>query len=188
MDAMTAVAVAPRALVVLAGLPGAGKTTLLAGVDTGGAPAVVLDSDQVRAYLRAVLPLALPYRCYRPLVHLVHRLRILWFAVTAAGLLLVHEPSTRPTTRAGLVVVGVVSNRSRHFLWLDASPEEALSGQVRRGRLIRRGSFARHVRRAERLRRRFAEGRAPRGWHALTVLTRADRLRLSVSPSGYPGG
>ncbi|MBB5955530.1 hypothetical protein FHS29_002111 [Saccharothrix tamanrassetensis] len=183
---MTAVAVAPRALVVLAGLPGAGKTTLLAGVDTGGAPAVVLDSDQVRGYLRDVLPASLPYRFYRPLVHLVHRLRILWFAVTASSLLLVHEPSTRPTTRAGLVAVGVISNRPRHFMWLDASPEEALSGQVRRGRLIRESSFARHVKRAGQLRERFAGGRAPRGWQALTVLTRADRLRLSVGTSGYP--
>ena len=184
---MTVVAVAPRALVVLAGLPGAGKTTLLAGADTGGAAVVILDSDQVRGYLRSVLPAALPYRLYRPLVHLVHRLRILWFAVTAAGLLLVHEPSTRPTTRAGLVFVGVISNRPRHFVWLDADPEEALSGQVQRGRLIRRTSFARHVRRAGQLRKRFAAGKAPRGWQGLTVLTRADRLRLSVSASGYPG-
>ena len=95
---MTAVAVRPRSLVVLAGLPGAGKSTLLAAADTDGAPAVVLDSDQVRTALRGFFPEALPYRLYRPLVHLVHRLRIVWFAITANGLLLVHEPSTRPTT------------------------------------------------------------------------------------------
>ncbi|WP_257900608.1 ATP-binding protein [Saccharothrix obliqua] len=184
---MTAVAVAPRALVVLAGLPGAGKTTMLAGVDLGGSSAVVLDSDQVRGYLRGVLP-GVPYRLYRPLVHLVHRFRILWFTVFGVGLLLVHEPSTRPSTRAGLVVAGLVGRRPRHFLWLDVPAEEALAGQVRRGRVIRSGSFARHVRRAGRLRRRFAAGQAPRGFHGLTVLRRGDRLRLSVVPSGYPGG
>ncbi|MFI9009514.1 AAA family ATPase [Actinosynnema sp. NPDC053489] len=180
---MTAVAVRPRSLVVLAGLPGAGKSTLLAAADAGGAPAVVLDSDQVRARLRAVFPEALPYRLYRPLVHLVHRLRIAWFAFAATGLLLVHEPSTRPTTRAGLVAVGALAGRPRHFLWLDASPEEALSGQVERGRLIRSRSFARHVRRAARLRTRFAAGVPPRGWHGLTLLTRRDHLRLSVTPA-----
>ncbi|MFD7655615.1 AAA family ATPase [Actinosynnema sp. NPDC059797] len=179
---MTAVAVRPRSLVVLAGLPGAGKTTLLAAADTGGEPAVVLDSDQVRAHLVGVVPGAVPYRCYRPVVHLVHRTRILWYAITATrSLLLVHEPSTRPTTRAGLVVVGLLTNRSRHFVWLDASPEEALSGQVERGRLLNSRSFARHVRRAARLRTRFRSGRPPRGWQGLTVLTRRDRLRLSAT-------
>ncbi|MFD1149362.1 AAA family ATPase [Saccharothrix hoggarensis] len=180
---MTAVAVRPRSLIVLAGLPGAGKSTLLATADTGGEPAVVLDSDQVRTRLRALFPKAVPYRVYRPLVHLVHRLRILWFAITASGLLLVHEPSTRPSTRAGLVAVGALTNRPRHFLWLDASAEEALSGQVKRGRLIRSRSFARHVRRAARLRARFAAGAPPRGWHGLTLLTRGDHLRLSVAPA-----
>jgi hypothetical protein len=183
MDAMTAVAVRPRSLVVLAGLPGAGKSTLLAAADTDGAPAVVLDSDQVRTSLRTFFPEALPYRLYRPLVHFVHRARIVWFAITANGLLLVHEPSTRPTTRAGLVAVGVLTNRPRHFLWLDASPEQALSGQVARGRLIRSRSFTRHVRRAARLRTRFAEGVPPRGWQGLTLLTRRDHLRLSVTPA-----
>ena len=183
MDAMTAVAVRPRSLVVLAGLPGAGKSTLLAAADTGGAPTVVLDSDQVRNSLRAFFPESLTYRLYRPLVHFVHRARIVWFAITATGLLLVHEPSTRPTTRAGLVAVGVLTNRPRHFLWLDASAEQALSGQVARGRLIRSRSFARHVRRAGRLRARFADGVPPRGWHGLTLLTRRDHLRLSVTPA-----
>ncbi len=181
METMTTVAVAPRSLIVLAGLPGAGKSTLLATVDTGGEPTVVLDSDQVPAALRAALPTGLPYRWYRPLVHLAHRTRVLWHALASPGLLLVHEPATRATTRAALVVVGALSGRPRHFLWLDASPDEAFSGQVRRGRVIRHHSFARHVRRAEAFRARFTEERPPRGWRALTRLTRADRLRLAVT-------
>ncbi|WP_245886523.1 AAA family ATPase [Umezawaea tangerina] len=179
---MTAVAVRPRSLVVLAGLPGAGKSTLLAHLDAGGVPVVVLDSDQVRARLRTVFPARLPYRFYRPLVHLVHRARVLLFAAGRTGLLVVHEPSTRPTTRAWLVLVGFLAVRHRQFLWLDATAEEAMAGQVERGRLVRGTSFARHVRRAAWLRDRFAEGWVPRGWHALTVLTRRDRVRLSVTP------
>ncbi len=143
---------------------------------------VVLDSDQVRARLRAAFPANLPYRYYRPLVHLVHRLRVLLFAVSRSGLLVVHEPSTRPTTRAWLVLIGVLTARHRHFLWLQATPEQAMAGQVERGRLVRGTSFARHVRRAAWLRDRFAEGWVPRGWHALTVVTRRDRVRLSVTP------
>ncbi|WNV89897.1 AAA family ATPase [Umezawaea sp. Da 62-37] len=179
---MTAVAVRPRSFVVLAGLPGAGKSTLLAHLDSGGAPVVVLDSDQVRTRLRAVFPERLPYRVYRPLVHLVHRLRVLVFAIGGTGLLVVHEPSTRPTTRAGLVAVGALTGRHRLFLWLDATADEALAGQVERGRLVRGRSFSRHVRRAAWLRGRFAGGWVPRGWDALVVVTRQDRVRLSVTP------
>jgi len=182
MKVMTAVAVRPRSLVVLAGLPGAGKSTLLALLESGDAPVVVLDSDQVRARMRAAFPARLPYRCYRPLVHLVHRLRVLFLALSGIGLLVVHEPSTRPTTRAWLVLIGVLTGRHRQFLWLDATPDEAMAGQVERGRLVRGTSFARHVRRAAWLRDRFADGWVPRGWHALTVLTRRDRVRLSVTP------
>jgi hypothetical protein len=182
MELMTAVAVRPRSLVVLAGLPGAGKSTLLARLESGDAPVVVLDSDQVRARLRSAFPASLPYRYYRPLVHLVHRLRVLSFALGSTGLLVVHEPSTRPTTRAWLVLIGALTGRFRQFLWLDATPEQAMAGQVERGRLVRGGSFARHVRRAAWLRGKFAEGWVPRGWHALTVLTRRDHVRLSVTP------
>lgn len=181
MGLMTAVAVRSRSLVVLAGLPGAGKSTLLERLETGDVAAVVLDSDQVRARLRQDLPAGLPYWCYRPLVHLLHRLRIAWYAGTAPGLLVVHEPSTRPTTRAGLVVIGALTGRPRYFLWLDATEAQALDGQIARGRLVRGHSFARHVRRARRLREWFADGWAPRGWQGVTVLTRGDRLRLSVA-------
>jgi AAA domain len=182
MELMTAVAVRPRSLVVLAGLPGAGKSTLLARLEAGDESVVVLDSDQVRARLRAAFPASLPYRYYRPLVHLAHRLRVLSFAMGRTGLLVVHEPSTRPTTRAGLVLIGVLTVRYRHFLWLHATPEQAMAGQVERGRLVRGSSFVRHVRRAAWLRDRFAEGWVPRGWHAMTVLTRRDQVRLSVTP------
>ncbi len=176
--------VQPRSLVVLAGLPGAGKSTLLARLHVAGAPATVLDSDQVRTVLRAALPAWVPYRWYRPLVHLAHRARILGHALTAPGLLVVHEPSTRSTTRGALVAVGLLTGRSRHLLWLHASPAEALAGQRDRGRLIRPGAFLRHVRRARAVRERCLAGRPPRGWTGFRLLDRAATaagVRLSVT-------
>ncbi|SHG08461.1 AAA family ATPase [Streptoalloteichus hindustanus] len=174
-----------RDLLVVAGLPGAGKSTLLGRLRAGARDSVhVLDSDQVRDALRSAFPDALPYAWYRPLVHLLHRLRIGAYALFGSGPLVVHEPATRVTTRAGLVVLGVLSRRPRRLLWLDANPWEALAGQRVRGRVIPGRSFERHVRRAVRLRRALRDGRTPLGWSAVTVLTRgqaADGLRLAVT-------
>lgn len=176
-----AVAVRPRSLVVLAGLPGAGKTTLLGRLDAAE-PVTVLDSDQIREWIQARV--SLPYRSYRLLVHLAHRFRVFWHALFSPGLLVVHEPSTRPGTRAMLLVMGILSGRPRHFLWLDASAAEALNGQIARHRMIRAHSFERHVRRADVMRDRFASGWKPLGWGAVTMLTRSGTsggLRLTLS-------
>ena len=102
----TAVRVRPRALVVLAGIPGAGKTTLLTRLDADE-PVTILDSDQVRMWLEPRV--ALPYRYWRVFVHLTHRLRVFWAALFCPGLLVVHEPSTRPGTRFMLVLAGLLS-------------------------------------------------------------------------------
>ncbi len=159
-----------RDLLVVAGIPGAGKTTLLSRAATGAMP--VLDSDQVRNRLRGRLPAALPYRFYRPLVHLWHRARVVGFALSEPGPVVVHEPSTRATTRGLLALLGLLSRRPVRLLWLDVSPEEARAGQVARGRLIRRHSFTRHVRRAEKLRRELRDGWVPTGWRGAHIVTR----------------
>ncbi|TWP45120.1 ATP-binding protein [Lentzea tibetensis] len=177
---VASVAVRPRSLVVLAGLPGAGKTTLLGRLDAAE-PVTVLDSDQVREWIQARI--SLPYRTYRLFVHLAHRFRVLWHALFSPGLLVVHEPSTRQGTRAMLLVMALLSGRPRHFLWLDASAAEALDGQIARHRMIRAHSFERHVRRADVMRDQFEAGWKPFGWPAVTVLTRAGTsggLRLTV--------
>jgi predicted kinase len=158
-----------RDLLVVAGIPGAGKTTLLSRAATGAMP--VLDSDQVRGRLRARLPSWLPYRCYRPLVHLWHRARVVRFTL-ADGPLVVHEPSTRATTRGLLALLGLLSRRPVRLLWLDVTPEEARAGQVARGRVIRRHSFTRHVRRAEKLRGELRDGWVPAGWRSARMVTR----------------
>lgn len=185
MSERIALQLGPRDLLVVAGIPGAGKTTLLARAATGAMP--VLDSDQVRTLLRERLPSALPYRFYRPLVHLWHRARVVGFALAGDGPLVVHEPSTRATTRGLLALLGLLSRRPVRLLWLDVTPEEARAGQVARGRVIRRHSFARHVRRAEKLRRALRAGWVPSGWRGARMVTRADTGALRFVTDDEPG-
>lgn len=171
-----------RSLVVLAGLPGAGKSTVLRKL-RGTADVATLDSEQVRAKLRRVLPTRLPYRYYRPLVHLVHRTRIAWRCLRAPGPVVAHEPATRATTRVMLLLFGWLTGRQLVLVWLHADPREALAGQQARGRLIRRRSFLRHVQRADRMHRQLRGGRPPRGWRRVHLFTRdqvEDGLRLDV--------
>jgi len=181
---MYPIKVGPWDLVLLAGLPGAGKSTLLASLrDT---PQVtVRDSDQVRERLRAVLPGWLPYRAYRPLVHLTHHLRVLVAALRAPGPVLVHDPATRSCTRTVLASLAWLSGRPAVFLWLDVTQAEALNGQRARGRLIRPRAFARHVARADLLRQALLAGVVPRGWRCAVVLDRATTCAgLSVVVQG----
>jgi hypothetical protein len=175
------VRVKPRSLVVLAGIPGAGKTTLLTRLDADE-PVTILDSDQVRSWLEPRVPL--PYKYWRVFVHLTHRMRVFWAALSCQGLLVVHEPSTRPGTRFMLLLAGVLSGRSRHFLWLDASAAQALDGQIARKRIVRTHAFERHVRRGSSMRARFESGWVPFGFTGVTLLTRAGTsggLRIMVS-------
>ncbi|MEV7551363.1 AAA family ATPase [Amycolatopsis sp. NPDC089917] len=174
-----------RDLLVVAGIPGAGKTTLLSRAATGAIP--VLDSDQVRARLRTRLPAALPYRCYRPVVHLWHRARVVRSALTDRGPLIVHEPSTRATTRGSLALLGLLSRRPVRLLWLDVTPEEARAGQVARGRVIRRHSFARHVKRAGKVRRDLRAGWVPAGWRGARMVTREATGALRFVTDEEPG-
>ncbi|MDX3191437.1 AAA family ATPase [Streptomyces sp. MN03-5084-2B] len=178
MSEPTVIELGPRDLLVVAGLPGAGKTTMLRHA-AAGLP--VLDSDQVRERLRGVAP-ALPYRWYRPVVHAWHRLRIVGRAIGEDGPVVVHEPSTRASTRALLALVGVVSGRSVRLLFLDVPAEVALAGQRSRGRVVRPRSFARHVRRVGKWRAELLVDRVPAGWRSVQVIDRpgAERTRLVV--------
>lgn len=177
-----------HALVVVAGLPGAGKSTLLRNVEAAG-PLTVLDTDQVRARLARTLPDGLAYSWYRPLVHVLHLLRLLTAAMRTRGPLLVHDPATGALARAAFVALGLLTGRSRHLLWIDCSVPEALAGQRRRGRVLLRWSFSRHARNAPRTRARLVAGEVPRGWHTATVVERATARRgLRVEASGGVAG
>ncbi len=172
-----------RSLVVFAGLPGAGKSTLLARLDRPETVSV-LDSEQVRARLRTVLPERIPYRWYRFVVHMAHRTRIGLQCAVLPGPIVAHEPSTRATTRLMLVLFGWITRRKRVLVWLDADAAEALAGQYERGRLIRPRSFNRHVQRADQMQCRLRAGEVLFGWNAVHVFARQDLesgLRLKIS-------
>lgn len=71
-----------RALFVVAGLPGAGKSTLLRNIVVD--PKVtLLDTDQMRSKLGTFFPAGTPYSYYRPLVHVLHTLRLVATAMRA---------------------------------------------------------------------------------------------------------
>ncbi|MEU5266318.1 AAA family ATPase [Amycolatopsis sp. NPDC021455] len=176
MSEPTVIELGPRDLLVVAGLPGAGKTTMLRHAATG---LPVLDSDQVRVRLAAAAP-AVPYRCYRPVVHAWHRLRILGRAIGAAGPIVVHEPSTRASTRVLLALIGAVSGRPVRLLFLDVAASQALAGQRSRGRLVRPRSFARHVRRVGKWREELLADRVPAGWRSVQVIDRAAATRTRL--------
>ncbi|GAB3508946.1 AAA family ATPase [Amycolatopsis cihanbeyliensis] len=164
-----------RALLVVAGLPGAGKSTLLR-VTGGDTALTVLDTDQVRARLRPLLPAGTPYSWYRPLVHLLHLARLAGTAIRAPGPIVVHDPATGPVARAAFVALGLLTGRTRHLLWLDCTVAEALEGQRARGRVLLGWSFSRHVRHLPRV-RSLLRGGTPRGWCEVTVIDRPTARR-----------
>ncbi len=160
-----------RTLLLVAGMPGSGKSTLLAGLPASPG-LVVLDSDAHRAALGRRFA-GLPYRRYRPLVHLLHRLALVRAARSDAATVAVHLPATGIPTRAAVVLLALLTGRTAHLLWLHANPDEALSGQHDRGRLVPSGSFAAHARRAVATHRRLlrSHGRV-RGFSGVTLLDR----------------
>jgi hypothetical protein len=171
-----------RTLVLVAGIPGSGKSTLLSGLTPDGRT-VVLDSDAHRAALREVLQ-PLPYRWYRPLVHLWHRLSVRVAAFSAIPTVVVHLPATAPGTRAAVLRLAALTGRAPHLLWLDVDATTARAGQAGRGRVVPGSSFARHVRDA-------AVAPAPDGWGSVTVTDRAGAaggLVLQHAPAAVNAG
>jgi AAA domain len=162
-----------RALLVVAGVPGAGKTTLLARTDTSGS--AVLDPEAVRSRWRPALG-RLPYRLWRPLVHARHYLGVLAALRGPAGLV-VHQPGTRAWMRRLLVASARRAGRQAHLLLLEVSLQDALTGQRRRRRALRRAAFDRHWRRWRRLRHR-RDRLEEEGWTSVRVLDRAAAERL----------
>lgn len=169
-------------LLIVAGIPGAGKSTVLHESDNH-ADAVILDSEHVAERLAALLPSWLPYRRYRPLVHLAHRWRIWLVAMRACGPVVAHIPATRRRTRALLVCIGLCARRTRRLLWIDADPADAWRGQLARGRVSRPRTFVRHVRDARTVRRALVSGRGLPGWQSARLLPRPERgTRLVLHP------
>ncbi|HZG92298.1 MAG TPA: AAA family ATPase [Pseudonocardia sp.] len=187
---MTRLAVPGRTLLLVAGMPGAGKSTLLRGLPVR--PGLrVLDSDRYRDLLSTALR-PMPYRWYRPLVHLWHRLAAVAAAASAAPTVVVHLPATGAGTRAVVARLARLTGRTPHLLWLHVEPAEALRGQRERGRVVPGASFAGHAERAAAATARLrAAGTAPT-WATVTVLDReAARTGLVLDtdpdPAAAPG-
>ena len=174
-------------LVLVGGVPGAGKTTLLRRLAVAApGPVRVLDPEAWRSRLSRVIPPGVPYRLWRPLVHLLH------YATAAAALrgggsLLVHETATRPVLRRWLAGLARRSGRQAHLLLLDVDLPAARHGQVARDRVLGRRPFRRHWRRWLDLRDRLlaqpsAGVLGREGWASCMVCDRraADRLTRVV--------
>ncbi|MGH3834382.1 MAG: AAA family ATPase [Pseudonocardiaceae bacterium] len=184
------IALPDRALLLIAGMPGAGKTTLLQRLsvsrDSPSDSVVVLDSDAIRATLARRWPMV-PYRRYRPLVHLLHRLVIGRAALGAVPVLVVHLPATGAATRTALAGLARLTGREAHVVWLDADPTQARAGQLARGRVVSAGSFARHSCRAVAVTRRLRQGERLLGWRSATLLDgTAARRGIMLMPSSLP--
>jgi gluconate kinase len=169
--------------VLVAGVPGAGKSTLIAGLRERPGT-VVLDSDDHRAALARRFP-RLPYRRYRWLVHLRHRLAAIRAALSGAPTVVVHLPATSAALRGTVALLAALTGRAAHLLWLHVDPAEALRGQHDRGRLVPSGSFAGHVRRAAAATEVLRSGRST-GWRTVTVADRAAARAGLVLDSRLP--
>jgi predicted kinase len=171
-----------RVLLLVAGMPGAGKSTLLRGLPARPGM-LVLDSDAYRDGLATALG-GVPYRWYRPLVHLWHRSAVLFAALSATPTVVVHLPATREGTRRALAHLAALTGRTAHLVWLDVDPDQARRGQCERGRLVPGSSFAEHVERAAETSARLRACRSAPGWATVTLLDRraaAQGLRLETS-------
>ncbi|ALG07106.1 AAA family ATPase [Kibdelosporangium phytohabitans] len=166
------ITVESRALVVVAGLPGSGKSTLLRRTQAN-VPIRVLDTDHVRSLMARLFPRSVPYGWYRPLVHVLHAARVLAVVLFSRRPVLVHDPATGAGSRTLFALIGALSGRDRHFLWIDCTPAEALAGQVARGRVLLKWSFARHMRRSPIVRARLLAGIRPLGWNTAQLVDRA---------------
>lgn len=172
-----------RVLLLVAGVPGAGKSTLLRRVPTGDTLRV-LDSEVQRDRLVRLLP-DVPYPRLRPWVHLLHRLAVVGVACGAVPTVVVHLPATGAGLRRAVRGLALATGREPHLLWIEAPAAEALCGQAARGRMVERGSFARHVARAAGVAERIRGGTLGERWVSATALDRRaasrglvlDRLR-----------
>jgi hypothetical protein len=140
-DRPLALAVPRRDVLVVAGLPGAGKTTLLREV--AGVGDVVLDPQRLGDRVRTRVPW-LPYRLYRPIVHLAHRAGVVVRLLRGDDGLIIHEPGGRPRWRRRLLSLAQARGSAVHLLVVRADPGEAEAGRIDRRRTLPEGRAERY--------------------------------------------
>lgn len=194
-DATVHGAVYPRrSLVLVAGVPGAGKSTLLRrlfGI-RGDEERTVLTADGVRVidslqsrYRLGPLLGRVPYPLWRWVVHVLHLARAA--AALRGGPVVVHECGTRRSVRMLLALLCRLRRYEVHVLMIDATPQEARSGQNARGRRVTDRSHLMHSRRWRRLRAATRHGPtafAP-GTRSLLALDRRRAQELAWIRFGH---
>lgn len=180
----------PDSVLVVAGIPGAGKTTLLrrlyglAGRERAPVRTpdgvLVLDSEQARNHWAARLA-RMPYRYWRPLVHLTHYLR-LWHALGQDGPVVVHDCGTRTRMLALIARRAAHRRHDLHVILVDTPPALAYADARNRPRPLNTPGFHRHARRWQHLLARLANQpyRVLPHAHSITVLDRAAAGQLST--------
>ncbi|GHC81193.1 ATP-binding protein [Nocardiopsis terrae] len=183
-DAMVRGAVYPRrSLILVAGVPGAGKSTLLRRLFGlhGDEERPVLTADGVRVidslqsrYQLGPLLARVPYPLWRWVVHVLHLAQVA--AALRGGPVVVHECGTRRPIRVLLALLCLLRRYEVHVLMIDATPQEARSGQNARGRRVTERSHRAHSRRWRRLRAATRNGPAAFAPGARSLLA-LDRRR-----------
>ena len=186
----------PSARVVLVGgVPGAGKTTAIARVAAELSRVDALDPELFRDRLCRLLPAGTAYAAYRPLVHVLHTLRVIVALLRGPVLgrtLVVHDPATRPRRRRLFAWLARRRGWDPVLVYVDVPRSLAEAGQVLRGRVVDPVSFAGHWARWEALRTEFLDtpGRLDRALWSNVVLTDRKRatadLHRLVVPAGLP--
>lgn len=161
-----------RVLVMLIGLPGAGKSTL-ARRWIASSPGTLLDSEQVAARLHLLTRL-IGYERVRPVVHLLHLLRVLGGLLGTDSRVLLTDPGTSPMRRRLLTAAAKVAGRRVHLRLLDVSYDVAVAGQHERERVVPQASMQRHRARWQRLCRELARTGTIAGADTVVVLPRPD--------------
>jgi hypothetical protein len=140
--------------VLVGGVPGAGKSTVLRRLAPLLPGVQFLDSDTERHWF-AQHSRRVPYRVLRPLVHLIHHLRVLTAVLTGPRRhrgLVVHDPSTRWVRLGLLGRLARLRGWNPEVLFVDVSRPAALAGQQQRRRVVNHRRFAGHWRRWRQLR------------------------------------
>jgi predicted ABC-type ATPase len=142
-------------VILVGGVPGAGKTTAIRRATADLVGVIVLDPEDRQRTIEQWLPLPLPYRAYRWLIHLLHTVDVLVRLLRGPVVgqrLVVHDPGTRRRRRRLFVTLARARGWRTTLLFLDVNHDAARSGQRVRGRVLRRSAFERHWSRWQQLR------------------------------------
>ena len=169
-------------LIVVGGVPGAGKSTLLARIADDVPGGVVLDPDRYRRGFARRLPSWVPYPTYRWAVHTLHAVVTLLYLLRGPrsdAPLLVHDTATRERRRESVGLLARVRGWDPVLVAVDVSLEDALDGQLDRGRVVRPEQFVRHWERwtTQRATLAAADGGPCGPWSGIYLMARCEAFR-----------